>query len=84
MEELKDLLLSEMFKDRNFVTIDNNNYKMLKLGQGKTLAYRMCDKTLAVEMRQALISDYEIDRESQDSPNPEITNAHFDMAYLDI
>jgi len=83
MQDIKDFLLADILKTHNTATVDSNNYNILKLNQGKTLAYKMCDKTLAVEMHQAEVSDFEIDPDSQRSQE-EIPVANFDMAYLDI
>mgnify|MGYP003974163317 FL=1 len=44
----------------------------------------MCDKTLAVEMHQAVISDFELDQGTQRAQEGEIPIANFDMAYLVI
>ncbi len=84
MQDIKDLLLADIFKTKNTASIDSNHYNILRLNQGKTLAYKMCDKTLAVEMHQAVISDFEIDQDSQKSQDGEMPIANFDMAYLDI
>lgn len=84
MQDIKDLLLADLFRTRNTASIDGNNYNILKLNQGRTLAYKMCDKTLAVEMHQAEISDFEIDHDAQKSQDGELITANFDTAYLDM
>ena len=84
MQDIKDLLLADLFKTRNTASVDSNNYNILKLNHGKTLAYKMCDKTLAVEMHQAEISDFEIDHDAQKSQDGEMIIASFDTAYLDM
>jgi len=84
MQDIKDLLLADLFKNKNTATVDSSNYNILRLNQGQTLAYKMCDKTLAVEMHQAVISDFELDQDAQHAQEGEIPIANFDMAYLDI
>ncbi len=84
MDKLKNILLSQLLASKNTATISEDSRQVLKLKSGTQLAYRMCEKTLAVKMRQAELRDFEVSPDTPRLTKNEIDSAHFDMAYFDL
>ncbi len=84
MDELKEMLLSQLLTSRNMATLSEDSRQVMKLKSGTQLAYRMCDKTLAIKMRKAEFKDFQVTYSSGNLTNKKQEFAHFDTAYFDI